>query len=124
MFGERLRELRKKRKLTMKDVGAKFGLAESTISGYENNLRKPDMDTVEKIADFFEVTVDYLLGRSDSKAFTKGEENFLGDIDLPWETLKEKYNLVIDGESATEEEIMGAITWIKTNRLLSGEKKK
>ncbi|MGG3800639.1 helix-turn-helix domain-containing protein [Metabacillus fastidiosus] len=64
MFGERLRELRKERKLTMKELGQKFSLAESTISGYENEKRKPDLEMINSFADFFEVSSDYLLGRS------------------------------------------------------------
>ncbi|WP_018130974.1 helix-turn-helix domain-containing protein [Effusibacillus pohliae] len=66
MFGERLRQLRKQKNLTMKEFGKKFGLAESTISGYENGTRTPDLETIEKFADFFGVTVDYLVkGRTE-----------------------------------------------------------
>jgi len=64
MFSKRLRALRKKKKLTMKEFGEKFSLAESTISGYENGNRKPDMDILSKFADFFNVSTDYLLGRT------------------------------------------------------------
>ncbi|WP_240417864.1 helix-turn-helix domain-containing protein [Paenibacillus periandrae] len=42
----------------MKELGSKFNLAESTISGYENETRKPDTDIMEKITDFFGVSVD------------------------------------------------------------------
>ena len=64
MLGSRLRELRKNKRLTMKEFGVKFNLAESTISGYENGTRKPDIDQVKKFADFFEVTTDYILGQT------------------------------------------------------------
>ena len=47
----------------MKELGEAFNLAESTISGYENETRKPDIETVQKLADFFGVSTDYLLGR-------------------------------------------------------------
>ncbi|GGB41375.1 hypothetical protein GCM10011409_18610 [Lentibacillus populi] len=67
MFGERLRELRKEKKLTMKELGKIFSLAESTISGYESGTRKPDIDQVKKFADYFDVQTDYLLGRSNNK---------------------------------------------------------
>ncbi|MCL6661736.1 MULTISPECIES: helix-turn-helix domain-containing protein [Paenibacillus] len=70
--GKRLRNLRKEKGLTMKDLGKKFSLAESTISGYENETRKPDLETVDKFADFFEVSADYLMGRSVSKATSGG----------------------------------------------------
>lgn len=86
MFGTILRNLRKKNGLTMKELGARFNLAESTISGYENGTRKPDSETMEKIADFFEVSVDYLLGRSDKtinsgvgRAFYGGADQYTED---------------------------------------------
>jgi len=64
LFPKRLRELRKERKLTAREFGEKFSLAESTISGYETGARKPDLETVDKFADYFDVSVDYLMGRS------------------------------------------------------------
>lgn len=64
MYGERIRLLRKELKLTMRKFGEKFNLAESTISGYENETRKPDIDLIEKFADFFDVDADYILGRT------------------------------------------------------------
>lgn len=66
MFPQRLRELRKSKKLTMKEFGKKFNLAESTISGYEKGSRKPDLSLIEQFANFFDVSTDYLLGRSDN----------------------------------------------------------
>ncbi|MDF9529836.1 MULTISPECIES: helix-turn-helix domain-containing protein [Bacillus cereus group] len=75
MFGENLRKLRKKQNLTMKELGQKLNLAESTISGYENGNRKPDYDTLNKFADFFEVSTDYLLGRNVTKSSTNDESN-------------------------------------------------
>lgn len=65
MLPERLRQLRKAKKLTMKELGKKFNLAESTISGYENGIRKPDIELVERFASFFGVSTDYLLGRTE-----------------------------------------------------------
>ncbi|WP_017728293.1 helix-turn-helix domain-containing protein [Halalkalibacterium ligniniphilum] len=64
MFPERLRKLRKKHGLTMKALGKSINVAESTISGYENGNRKPDMDTLQQLADYFAVSTDYLLGRT------------------------------------------------------------
>lgn len=61
----RIKELRKKEKITAKQLGETIGVAESTMSLYENGKREPDHDTLIKLADFFDVSVDYLLGRSD-----------------------------------------------------------
>lgn len=85
MFGKRLRTLRKERKLTMKEFGEKFSLAESTISGYENGNRKPDMDILSKFADYFSVSTDYLLGRTD---------NLDGEVSNTFDSLSEINKLV------------------------------
>lgn len=61
----KLRELRKHKKMSMKELGAIFGLSESTISLYETGGRRVDTDMLQKFADFFGVSVDYLLGRDD-----------------------------------------------------------
>ncbi|PGU05382.1 helix-turn-helix domain-containing protein [Bacillus cereus] len=84
MIGKNLRKLRKNNNLTMKELGQKLNLAESTISGYENGNRKPDYDTLNKFADFFEVSTDYLLGRELTKnvSRTNTVDNPLADPDL------------------------------------------
>ena len=79
MFPSRLRALRKQRKLTAKEFGEKFNLAESTISGYETGARNPDIETLEKFADFFGVSVDYLLGRTDDPSPKEIEYEDLDD---------------------------------------------
>jgi repressor LexA len=65
-FGERLRECRKVAKLTQKKLAQAAQVAESTISMYEMEKRQPDFETLEVLADFFNVDIDYLLGRTDS----------------------------------------------------------
>lgn len=59
----RIRELRKAKKVTMKELGNIIGVAESTMSLYETGKRKPDPETLSRLADYFNVSVDYLLGR-------------------------------------------------------------
>lgn len=58
----RIRELRKKCGITMKELGEKIGVAESTISQYETGKRQPDYETLLKLGEYFGVTVDFLLG--------------------------------------------------------------
>ena len=64
----RLRELRLAKNITMKKLGDDFGLAESTVSLYENEKRQPDFCTLTKLADYFNVSTDYLLGREEKSA--------------------------------------------------------
>ncbi len=64
-FGKRLRILRKNRNLTQKELADRFNVGESTIGMYERDEREPSFEFVKQLADFFNVTTDYLLGRTD-----------------------------------------------------------
>ncbi|MED0677687.1 MULTISPECIES: helix-turn-helix domain-containing protein [Aneurinibacillus] len=64
-LGERIKYLREKNGYAQKFVAEKIGVRNNTLSSYESDKRQPDYDTLQKIADFFEVSVDYLLGRTD-----------------------------------------------------------
>ncbi|TPG68928.1 XRE family transcriptional regulator [Brevibacillus laterosporus] len=66
MLTEILAKLRTTKKITQADLAKKLGIARTTYAGYENGSRKPDPDTLQKLADVFEVSVDYLLGRTDN----------------------------------------------------------
>lgn len=72
-MGNRIRALRKDNGLTMKQLGKKIGLAESTISQYETGKRNPDNETLLKLGEIFGVTVGYILG-SEEKEITPGEQ--------------------------------------------------
>lgn len=61
MFKKRLRELRTSRNLTQNKLAEELGIAKSTISMYENGNREPDFETLELIADYFNVTMGSLV---------------------------------------------------------------
>ncbi len=63
----RLKELRKEKGLLQKDVAEKFEVATSTYSYWEQGKFEPDSETLKKLADFFGVSVDYLLGNDETK---------------------------------------------------------
>jgi repressor LexA len=60
---KRLREIRRKKHLTQKELGEKINVSESTVSQYENSMRQPNLDTLRDIADALGVSTDKLLGR-------------------------------------------------------------
>lgn len=64
-FRSRLKELRKGRHLTQRELAQKLQLSNSTIAMYENGSRMPDQVTLEAISDYFNVSIDYLFGRED-----------------------------------------------------------
>ena len=83
-MNNRIRELRKKKGITMKQLGEVVDLAESTISQYETGKREPDNETLLKISEYFEVTVGYLIGAEEAieKAPTKPGERSVSDDDI------------------------------------------
>jgi transcriptional regulator with XRE-family HTH domain len=74
-FSTRLKEIRREKKLTQEQLGQKVNVTKVSISGYESGNRTPDMDTLQKIADVLEISVDYLLGRTD----TSSDANYIGE---------------------------------------------
>ena len=64
-FKSRLKALRTSKGMTQDDLSEKLKISRSTIGMYERGNRQPDFDTLELIADFFNVDIDYLLGRPD-----------------------------------------------------------
>lgn len=60
-LGDRLRDLRKKHDLTRKELADKLKLTYAALSKYETNEREPDYETLQKIANYFHVSLDYLL---------------------------------------------------------------
>lgn len=63
-FGDRLKHLRESRGLTQEQLGMLFSVKKAAISKYESGSTSPDLVTVSKLADYFSVTTDYLLGRA------------------------------------------------------------
>lgn len=70
MFSNTLRKLRKENKLSQAELGKILNLSQRTISSYENGERFPDEITLNNIADYFNVSMDYLLGRTKLKSYT------------------------------------------------------
>lgn len=64
-FQNIFKRLRNSCGLTQAEMAEKIGISRSTIGMYETGAREPDFETLEKIADFFNVDIDYLLGRTD-----------------------------------------------------------
>lgn len=67
MFQERLRKLRIERDLSQDEVGQSLNLSGRTIGNYESGKRMPALDTLISLAEFYEVSIDYLLGRTDNR---------------------------------------------------------
>ncbi|HHQ0503846.1 TPA: helix-turn-helix domain-containing protein, partial [Listeria monocytogenes] len=66
LFGKILKTLRINRGMTQADLGSKLNISKVSISKYENGNQFPDTDTLKRIADIFNVSTDFLLGREEA----------------------------------------------------------
>lgn len=65
IFGNRFKELRIEKHIDQKQMANILGVSQQTISRWENNIVEPDLISLVKIANYFDVTTDYLLGLTD-----------------------------------------------------------
>jgi len=72
-LSKRIRYLREKKGFSQKFVAQKLDIKNNTLSGYESSRREPDNEMLSKIAEFYNVTTDYLLGRSNHPQLTEVE---------------------------------------------------
>lgn len=64
-FAIRLEKLRKDRNLSQNDVAIALNLTRGTVTHWENEERLPSLEVAVRLADYFNVSLDYLVGRSD-----------------------------------------------------------
>lgn len=67
MFAEQIKKLRKGKGLTQTQFAAAFHVSNGTIAMWETGKRQPDMDTLDRLSDFFGVSLDYLLGKESAQ---------------------------------------------------------
>lgn len=97
MFPERLKALRKEAKLTQKQIAKSLNIKQPTYAQWENGRTKPKGETLERFADFFNVSTDYLLGKTDIKNSSDIDEDALE------QSLRK--SIGFNGKPATDEEI-------------------
>ncbi len=76
MFAQRLKELRKERNMTQIEFAKEFNISSGTIAMWETGKRTPDNEMMIKIANYFNVSLDYLMGNSN----TANTENDLEEV--------------------------------------------
>lgn len=111
-FGDRLKELRDEKKLTQEDLGKIVNLSKANISKYEKNLVEANNETLTLLADYFCVSVDYLLGRSDIRNPYEDRENKSQYVSEATKTLESdlvdlmiKYGIIKDKDSVNEKHV-------------------
>lgn len=76
-FGENLRKLIEERDMTQKELAKQLNIAPSTLGSYVQNAREPDFATLRLLADFFDVSIDYLLDHYEKKGSAHRENELL-----------------------------------------------
>lgn len=122
-FGDRLKYVRKMKDLTQKELANAVQLDQSAISHFERNKKKPDMDTLKKIADVLNISVDFLLLRTtDPVVYSKNQNDLIENVNsnpfITPDELKKNYRFLIGGREATTAEIEEAIKYILIQRMM------
>ena len=89
MIGERLADLRKDKKLNQKELAEKLKISTYTVSSYEREKSTPDDEMKVRIAKFFNVSLDYLLGLINEERPIGGGNPFYIPEDLPPQAIEE-----------------------------------
>lgn len=83
-FGERLRELRKRRRMNRDELGDILGVSGNAITAYETGKRNPRKEVIDKICEYFDVRYDWLTGVSDYRN-DREVQNYLKQVSNPAE---------------------------------------
>lgn len=120
---ERLKILRKEKGLTQNQMGEILKIASTTYNGYEKGNSQPSNDMLLSLANFFDVTTDYILGNIDSK-LSPDELLLVSELELTNEELMRKYIITVDHEELPVETLLQIIDAARTLKNLAETMKK
>ncbi|WP_159882543.1 helix-turn-helix domain-containing protein [Paenibacillus puerhi] len=117
-IGNRIAALREKQAMTQEELSIKLDISRASLSHYEKNRREPDYDTLVKIANFFKVSIDFLLGRTEDPDMVLDSEVrlFVDSLELSDERIMQNFALTIDGKELTPEEAKRFIAFVRAER--------
>ncbi|MFC5701747.1 helix-turn-helix domain-containing protein [Cohnella faecalis] len=121
-IGTRIASLRDQRGWTQEELSSSLGISRAALSHYEKNRREPDADTLTKLADLFQVSIDYLVGRTFQPNMTLDTEvrQFADQLELSnADQLLDKFVLTIDGRQLTADEAKRFIAFIRAERSMN-----
>lgn len=108
MFSERVIKLRKETNITQSELAKRLGIPRTTYSNYENGNRQPDYETLQKIANYFGVSSDYLIGMSEKSSSEVREDKH--------EYFEDKYGPVTDEEKEELAKHLQYLRWKADNK--------
>ena len=116
-FGARLKDLRLRAKLTQQQLGDIVHVSKVSISGYERGERSPDTETLRNLANYFEVSVDYLLNGKEGY-----QKEWSNSFDKPNDLIRTVASHIDD--DATEEDLEDILRYIEYRKNNPLKKKK
>ena len=111
MLSNRLKQLRIEKGITQKEMAKDLGTTDVSIGRYEKGEREPKTDMLNTLANYFDVTTDYLLGRTDiknnsnSNKINANKNDNENDIEKIIDELMEQKGLMLCGEPMSEEDM-------------------
>jgi len=119
-IGSRIAKLRDDRGWTQEQTSSLLGISRAALSHYEKNRREPDSETLLKFANLFDVSVDYLVGRTTAPQNTLDENirDFVDQLELSDEELLKNFTLTIDGRKLTLDEARRFIAFVRAERMM------
>ncbi|MCD1259472.1 helix-turn-helix transcriptional regulator [Paenibacillus athensensis] len=119
-YGERIAQLRENSALTQEELAGKLGISRAALSHYETSRREPDYDTINKIAAFFNVSIDYLLSSTGSEPAPVNQpaRHVAELLELTDEQAIGKCAFAIDGRRLTADEVRRFIAFVRDERAL------
>lgn len=109
-LSERLKEMREHKGLTQRGLAKELNVSPSAIALYETNRRHPDNDMLKKIADHFNTSVDYLLGRTNDPVPHKNKT----EKEIEFEEFMKNHTIMYQGVPMTDEEKESVNEFLKT----------
>ncbi len=106
--------------MTQEELSIKLDISRASLSHYEKNRREPDYDTLVKIANYFKVSIDYLLGRTQDPEMVLDADvrQFVDSLNFPTNASCSNFLLTIDGKQLTAEEAKRFIAFVRAERSL------
>lgn len=134
-FAERFKELRMEKHLTQQELANMFFLNKSSISRYEQGKQMPEIDLLQKFADFFGVSIDYLMGKTDIRnpydktnerpKLTRRDQREIEKIlEETRKQLENAEGLMFDGKPATPEAIQSIIDSMRIGMEIAKQRNK
>lgn len=111
IIAERLRNFREQLGLSQRKIAEKIGITQTSVYRYENDLADPSTESLLWYADYFDVSLDYIFGRTDNpqgKTFDYKPEN-IKEISKQNENLKEFINMCFDPKSSMNERLKNTL---------------